>query len=123
MIDDWMPAFAKPSKHDSELGDPLKLPHNALGLDGLQAIYRNPALPLQTRFRAMVAALPFESPKLMATAIIHEQDFATLLDRRLARMAEQKLIEARPTSDKIIEGKPVDARLPPPIPDRRFRRI
>jgi len=37
---------------------------------------------------------PFETPKLAVTAQITEQDFATLLDRRLKRLEEMKLIEA-----------------------------
>jgi len=35
---------------------------------------------------------------------------------------QMKLIETKPTIDGI-EGKPADARLPPVVPDRRFRRI
>jgi hypothetical protein len=31
-----------------------------------------------------MACLPFESPKLLATAIIDERDFATLLDQTKA---------------------------------------
>ena len=71
--------------------------------------------------RAAIAALPFEVPKLAVTALVSEQDFATLLDRRLKRIEEMKAkaIEATPT----IDGEKVDARLPPPLPDRRFRRI
>ena len=116
MIDDWMPEFAKPSKREPEDDDPLNLDPKALGLEGLQAVYRNPRLPLQTRIRAMVAALPFESPKLAVTAVVTENDFATLLDRRLARMAEAKLIEAQPPQ---IESKAPLSH----TPDRRFRRI
>ena len=103
----------------------MKLEPNAMSLEGLQAIYRNPALPLTTRMRAMMAAVPYESSKLIATAIVNERSFAELLDQRLKRIAEQKLIEAKPITDadKIIEGNPVDARLPPSIPDRRYRRF
>ena len=42
-----------------------------------------------------------------------------LLDKRIERMKAMKLIEAKP----INGDEKVDARLPPPIPDRRFRRI
>jgi hypothetical protein len=69
-----------------------------------------------------MACLPFESPKLLATAIINEGNFAEILDRRLRRIEEMKngkLIEAKPT----IDGEKVDVRLPPRLPDRRFRRI
>jgi hypothetical protein len=50
---------------------------------------------------------------------------AELLDQRLKRYEHMKLIEAKPTNgDKIIEGNPVDAGLPPSIPDRRrYRRF
>src|SRR6516164_9523818 len=83
---------------------------------------RSNHLPLTTRMRAAIAALPFESPKLAVTAVVSEQDFATVLDRRLKRIEEIKLIEAKPTIDDV-ESKPVDVRLPPVVPDRRFRRI
>jgi hypothetical protein len=72
--------------------------------------------------RAAIAALPFESPKLAVTAVVSEQDFATVLDRRLKRIEEMKLIEAKPTMDGV-ERKAVDVRLPPVVPDRRFQRI
>jgi hypothetical protein len=122
MNDERLPAFARLTRRrEPDEDDPLQLGDGALSLDGLQAIYRNPGLPLPTRMRAMIAALPFESPKLLATAIINEGSFADLLDQRLKRIEQQRLIEAKPTNgDKIIEGNPVDA---PSIPDRRFRRI
>jgi hypothetical protein len=69
--------------------------------------------------RAAIAALPHEVPRLMVSAQVNEQSFAELLDGRLARMAEAKLIEAQPNNG----GDKADARLRPPIPDRRFRRI
>jgi len=67
--------------------------------------------------RAAIAVLPFESPKLAVTAVVSEQDFATVLDRRLKRIEEMKA--------NAIEAKPekVEVRLPPVVPDRRFRRI
>jgi hypothetical protein len=91
-------------------------------LEFLQAVYMNDELPLITRVRVAVACLPYEVPKLAVTAVVSEQDFATILDRRLKRIEEMKLIETKPTIDGI-EGKPADVRLPPVVPDRRFRRI
>ena len=91
-------------------------------LEFLQAVYMNDELPLITRVRVAIACLPFESPKLAVVAQVSEQDFATVLDRRLKRIEEMKLIEASPTIDGV-EGKPADVRLPPVVPDRRFRRI
>jgi len=133
MIDDWMPAFAKlPPRRAPEQDDPLKLDDKALSLDGLQAIYRNPGLPLTTRMRAMIAAIPFESPKLIATAVMNEGSFADLLDRRLKRIEQMKLenktINGNATvTERTIEPEP---RPSPPMPaplnrlySSRFRRI
>ena len=83
----------------------------------LQMIYRDPQLSTAVRMRAAGLALPFERPKLAVTAVVSEQDFAAVLDRRLTRIEEMKAnaIEATP----VIDGEKVDPRLP----DRRFRRI
>jgi hypothetical protein len=88
----------------------------------LEAIYMNADLPLSVRMRAAIELLPFTHPKLAVTAVVNDGDFASLLDRRLKRIEEMKLIEAKPTIDGV-EGKPADVRLPPVVPDRRFRRI
>src|SRR5262245_19964621 len=97
----------------------LDLGPNAISLDLLQAVYRDPTQQLSTRIRCAMACLPFETPKLLATAIVNEGSFAELLDQWLKRIEQMKLIDARPTN----ENGGSDARLPPPIPDRRFRRI
>ena len=60
----------------------------------------------------------------MATAIVNEQDFATLLDRRLKRLEEMKLIDAN--GAKVIDAEPQSVEIKPPLartPDRRFRRF
>ena len=77
--------------------DPYAIPEpdepQSLKLDALrylQMIYRDPRLSTAVRMRAAGLALPFESPKLAVTAVVSEQDFATVLDRRLKRIEEMK---------------------------------
>ena len=70
----------------------IEIPPDGISLDLLRAVYRSKQLPLTTRMRAAIAALPFESPKLAVTAVVSEQDFATVLDRRLKRIEEMKLL-------------------------------
>jgi len=40
--------------------------------------------------RGAIEALPFESPKLSATAVVQGRDFASLLEARLRRIEEAK---------------------------------
>jgi hypothetical protein len=104
--------------------DEIELPPNGTSLTLLQLVYRNAALPLVTRMRAAVAALPMEHPRLAVTAQITERDFAVLLDERLENLkrleqdqADGKLIEA--ATNQQVEVKPPMPRLT----DRRYRRF
>src|SRR5262249_26193173 len=99
----------------------IELGPNDISIDLLRAVYRNNHLPLHTRMRAAMAALKHEVPKLAVTAQITENDIATILDRRIARLEEMKanqakVIDAQPQQ---VETKPVPAR----TNDRRFRRF
>lgn len=98
----------------------IQIPPAGTSLDLLRAIYRSPEVPLSIRIRCAMACLPFENPKLAVTAVVSEHDFAKLLDQRIAKLQQKKLIEATPVKEN---GGNADARLPPPIPDKRFRRI
>ena len=112
----------------------IEIPADGISLDLLRAVYRNNQLPLTTRMRAAIAALPFEVPKLAVTAVVSEQDFATALDRRLKRIEQMKLLEKKTIngdavfSEMTIEPEPQPV---PPMPaplnriydKRRYRRI
>src|SRR5262249_51831878 len=83
---------------------------NGMGLDLLRMVYRNPSVELSMRLRCAMACLPFETPKLLATAIIQEGNFAELLDKRIRHMQELekgKLIEARSEPDPVTVAEPV----------------
>ena len=110
--------------------DPYAIPTDEPGtlkLDALrflQMIYRDPQLSTAVRMRAAISALNYEVPRLAVTAQITEQDFATLLDRRLKRIEELKLLAA--DGAKVIDAKPQPVETKPPLartPDRRFRRF
>jgi hypothetical protein len=53
----------------------------------LEAVYCNPNLPLATRLRAAIEAAPYKHAKLSVSAVAHmnKEDFATALDRAIAR--------------------------------------
>lgn len=70
---------------------------NGSALDYLQAIYQGRIEPDFTRMRAASIALPFESPKLQATATVRfDLDFAAKLERAMVRSAKHRLIPNSP---------------------------
>ena len=112
----------------------IEIGPNETSLDLLRAVYKANHLPLHTRMRAAISALPHEVPRLAVTAVVSEQDFATVLDRRLKRIEEMKLLEKKTingnavVSEMTIEPEPQPS---PPMPaplnriydKRRYRRI
>jgi hypothetical protein len=101
---------------------PVDFPPNGMSIDLLRAVYRNPSIPLSTRIRCAVAALPHEVPRLQVSALVNEQSFAELLDRRLKRIEE---MNGQPrTQTQVIDHPKIEAPKPlPRIADRRFRRM
>ena|SRR6516164_10863704 len=93
-------------------------------LDYLQSIYRDLTEERYVRMRAAIAAIPFESPKLQATATLQlGLDFASKLERAVLRSAKVKLVARvpveRPKPTPTVEIKPHL----PTVPDRRYRRF
>jgi hypothetical protein len=94
------------------------LREGTMSLDFLQAIYRSPTQPLQTRIRAAMAALPFEYPKLAAviSASLSGGEFGEALERARKRMdgPQAPLLKA-PAAPTDLSAKPM-------VSDRRFRK-
>jgi hypothetical protein len=82
----------------------------------LEAVYCNPNLPLATRLRAAIEAAPYKHPKLAvsATATINREDFATALDRAIARS------KSPPTLNGPVEQLPASELKQPMQRLRRF---
>jgi len=74
--------------------------------------------------RAAISALPHEVPRLAVTAQVTDMGVAELLDRRLKRLEEMKLIEATNCA-KVIDAQPqqVETKPPPARTPDRFRRF
>src|SRR5215813_4340056 len=95
---------------DNKKSEPLDLGPEAISLDLLQAVYRDPSIALPTRMRAAIAALPHEIPRLAVTAQVTDMGVAELLDRRLKRLEEMKLLDGA----KVIDAKPQPVETKPP---------
>jgi hypothetical protein len=86
--------------------DEVEVGQEATSLDLLQAVYRNPDVPLAVRMRAAGMAIPYEFPKLSVVASVSDPAaFADRLERAIRRsgvLIEQvpaKQIEARRIPD------------------------
>jgi hypothetical protein len=84
----------------------IHLDPNLSPIDYLLARMRDPRTEESVRTRIAVALLPFTTPKLLATANVSEQYFASILDARTARW-------------KAREAKKEPVALPPPQDFRR----
>jgi hypothetical protein len=79
----------------------------------LQVVYRSSRQPLATRMRGAAIALPFESPKLTATAVssMDGEHFGAMLERAIARsqaplkQIEHREVELPPAGPPGIRGR------------------
>jgi hypothetical protein len=67
-------------------------------LDFLRAVYLNNDLPLSVRMRAAVECAPYVHPKLtaIATTSMDGKDFASMLERAVARSRAPLVIDHQP---------------------------
>jgi hypothetical protein len=113
-----LPRFASIANEVREKETPLEFPPNGMSIDLLRAVYRSASIPLPVRMRAAIAALPHEVPRLQVSALVNEQSFAEILDRRL------KKLDAMNGKPQTIDHPTIEAPKPlPRVADRRFRRM
>jgi hypothetical protein len=87
----------------------IEIGPNRMSIDLLRAVYRSTAIPLPVRLRAAIAALPHETPRLQVSALVNEQSFAEILERRLKKLDAMNGKPQAPTID-----------VKPPLPRFRF---
>jgi|SRR6516162_4844960 len=85
--------------------DPLCLPVEAMPLDGLLAIYRNPSLPIPLRFKAMAEAAKYMHPRMGIQVHMDETSFAGRLERAIERSNKIKNGAVLVNGTKLIEAK------------------
>jgi hypothetical protein len=114
--------------------DAIELASHEDALEFWDKIMRDIRQPIQRRMRAAEMRAQYRYPKLgvVATTNMSTEDFASMLDRAIARsQTEVKLIEHRADDGASADdAKPAPAPIPPrpsierqgPTPDRRFRR-
>ncbi len=99
----------------------LDLEPEANSLTFLQKVYRNSVLPLSTRMRAAMAALPHEVPKLGVSVNINDDGtFAQRLDAAIERSSQaSKVIEHRASEGPMHSAselkEPSESRLKTPL--------
>jgi hypothetical protein len=87
-----LPCFAEPENLEAP-EEPIA-PEGETSLQLLQAIYKDKNQPLNVRVRCAIEALPFEVPKLSATAIatMDGKTFAEALERCIERSQSPPLL-------------------------------
>jgi hypothetical protein len=90
--------------------DEVEVDAEATSLDLLQAVYRNPDVPLSVRMRAAGMAIPYEMPRLSVVASIHDPaGFAERLERAIERSGVRPLmIEHAPQPKPRPDPEPSD---------------
>jgi hypothetical protein len=86
----------------------LELGPTAISLDFLRLIYRDPTQQLSTRIRVAMACLPYETPKLLATAIVTHISRLYFIRRRIESLSKGR-VPHRPSAASLLRTEAVHA--------------
>jgi hypothetical protein len=104
--------------------DEIEIKPEATSLDLLQAVYRNPDVPLPVRMRAAGMAIPYEYPKLSVVASISDPAaFAERLERCIQRSGIRPLMIEHAPQPKPAPDQPGDVTGPMMATERKGRRL
>ena len=111
-----VPHFADPANLVVEKDEQLILPSGTTAKQALQMVYRGEIVLSPQQMRAAIESLPYETPKLSATAIatMDGQSFAEALERAIARSKAPLALNA----PAVIEHEPSELKQP----NQRYRR-
>jgi hypothetical protein len=100
----------------------IELAPGEISLDLLRRVYRSTQQPMSLRMRAAIEALPFEVPKLSATAIasMDEKSFAAALERAIERSKQPPQLNGPKTIEHEELVTPSELKRPFPRNYRRF---
>jgi hypothetical protein len=82
----------------------IELAPDEISLDLLRRVYRSTQLPMSLRMRAAIEALPFEVPKLSATAIatMDGKTFAEALERCIERSQTPPRLNGHVAHEELV---------------------
>jgi hypothetical protein len=125
MLDTVDAALKEIGERSSKATDEIEVKQEATSLDLLQAVYRNPDVPLSVRMRAASMAIPYEFPRLSVVASVNDPaSFAERLERCIQRSGVRPLlIEHAPQPKPVEASQPGDVTGPMPGTDRKMRRL
>ena len=96
-----MPHFADPANLEVERDEQLILPEGTTAKEALRMVYRGEIVLSPQQMRAAIESLPYETPKLSATAIatMDGKTFAEALERAITRS------QSPPQSPPLLNGQ------------------
>jgi hypothetical protein len=84
---------------------PPELPPDADALEILRLVYRGELEVSPQQFKALVAAVPYERPKLSVSASMSHHGMGTMIDEARRAYVERRLINVTPQSAAVANAE------------------